>query len=106
MYDKKDTRRVVVHMPEEVVIDFMLKLSHDTIPMKKFFRIVTEAYVYGDPTIILLVDKAVAETRTKSKTRLLIKEREKTLETERKFGLNEEEIDDMYDIFEDEETDL
>jgi hypothetical protein len=48
------------------------------------------------------IDLQMSLIRSKSRTKKLIKEREKMQETIKVFGLDENEIDDIYDMLEEE----
>ena len=97
---KKEQRHIAIHVPDKHFVDFLLRLHHETVSMRRFFKIVVEGWATNDPRITSFVDEKVAAIRSKYKSRFLDRERKKTKEMERKFGLNKHEIQDIYDIIE------
>ena len=98
--DKKHERQVTITVPDEIFVDFLLKLKHEDIHIRRFFRLVTAGYASDDKRISSFIDEEMAKRRPKYKTALLQKEKKLVESTNRKFGLSPDEIDDIYDIIE------
>lgn len=85
----------------------IVKLRHEGLTKAEFYRALTLAWIEDNPLLdeFILGYKKQKEYFRKNKQKILSKEREKTEEIKKRFGLNPEEIEDMFDIIE-EELDL
>lgn len=105
--DKKDKperkgRQVTLTLPDKTYMDLLIKIRHENLNWKRFFRILIKGFLEDDPGMMEYIDYEMAAHRTKSRTKVLQKEREDVQETIKQFGLDEDEIEDIYDILEDE----
>lgn len=87
--------------------DLKIRLHADDLKIRDFFNEVIQAYVSGDENIVKFVDKL------KQKKRISKKLRGKTYQSRRaqkkvvdQFGLSPDEIENIFDIIEKENSDL
>lgn len=98
----KNLRQVYLKFPEKMYADFLIKIRHENISFRRFFQILIDAFLKDDPRINEIIDEAVKDERFKYRSEIIRKEREKMRKTVRQFKLNPDEIEDIYDLFEDE----
>lgn len=98
-------KKFIVTLPEKLCADFMIKLKHDSVPLRKFFRSMVEGYLDEDPRLLSFLDQIMREERPKYQTEIILKERVEIKKIEKMFGLDPNEIDDIYDIMEEESDD-
>lgn len=105
-----------VQYPIRYDIDFKIRLQYDCLNKVEFFRGIVDAYVNNDPFIMKVVDKMkediqgtkynhkIGKKHTLSKIRRekAIKIREKGYEELKKYGLNKEEKEDIFEKIEEE----
>ena len=104
--ESRTGKKATIYAPEKLFADFILKLHHENIKFRRFFRIIIEGFVTGDERLRSYVDEKIIKHRTKTHTEALIKERDSEKKIEEQFGLNPEEIEDIYDILEEELEDF
>jgi hypothetical protein len=97
----KNLRQVYLRFPEKMYADFLIKIRHENISFRRFFQILIDAFLKDDSRINEIIDEAVKDERFKYRTEIIKKEREKMRKTIRQFKLNRDEIEDIYDLFED-----
>jgi len=85
----------------------LIKLKHEGITKRQFFRGVVASFLEDDPSFIeYIIDfKKRKNLYVKNKQKTLDKERKVSHNIEKKFRLSEDEIEDMFDMLE-EEMDL
>ena len=77
-------------------VDLRIRLHADGIKQGEFFRAMITGYIEKDSDLLNFLDKHKTQSKVKSdKVRRIIKKGE---ETKRVFGLDEEEIEDIFDI--------
>ena len=81
----------------------MIKLRHEEMTKKEFFIAIIKGFLEDEPNLKTFL-KAYRKTKgyAKWKEEVLDKEIEDGKVEMRKFGLDKEEIDDIYDLFDDE----
>ncbi len=99
---KKAGRTVMLSFPDKTYMDLLIKIRHENLNWKRFFRILVKGFLEDDPGIMAYIDDEMCNIRAKSRTKVLKKERQKTEENIRVFGLDEKDIEDIYDILEEE----
>lgn len=103
----KEPKAVYFESTDGVHARLIVKLRHHRMGQGEFFRALVNAYIEDHP----LIDDFFEEYRktkdnySKNKERILKKERNKVDEISKKFALDENEIEDIYDILE-EESDI
>lgn len=98
----KNLRQVHLRFPEKMYADFLLKARHENVSFRRFFHILIDAFLRDDQRILEVIDEAVKDERFKYRTEIIKKEREKMRLVGKQFKLNANEIEDIYDLFEDE----
>ena len=103
-YDKyKDLKRVIFYEFPDQHARFLIQLHYDGLRQREFLRAILEGYVEGDKNIFDFVQNYKLEKgKPKTLANKVKKNRAKAHELERRFGLNEEEIEDIFDILEEE----
>lgn len=82
---------------------FIIKIRNESMTRSEFFRSLMLAYIDDHP----LLEEFFIEYRKKkggqnSREKMMQKERDISADISQKFGLDEDEIEDIYDIFEEE----
>jgi len=88
--------------------DLRLRLHYDGLTQGQFFRALVTGYVDRDPDIVNFIEK-VKENGEKYKPTIMKKVRRaytKSKEVEKLFGLNEDEIENIFDMIKQEHKDL
>lgn len=98
----KSGRQINLSIPDKTYMDMLIKIRHENLNWKRFFRILIKGFLDDDPGIMAYIDNEMAEIRSKKRTKILKKERQEVQETIQVFGLDKEDIDDIYDILEEE----
>lgn len=81
----------------------MIKLRHEEITKKEFFTAILSAYLNDDPAFMEFIKKyKQSKGYPKWKQEILDREIEEGKELENTFALNKDEVDDIYDILEEE----
>ena len=84
--------------------NLLIKLKHEGITKRQFFRGVVASFLEDDPTFIdyIIEFKKRKNLYVKNKQKTLDKERKMSHNTNKKFRLSEDEIEDIFDMFEEE----
>jgi len=103
-------KKIVFYDSDKRYADLKIRLEYDGLSQAKFFRGILTGYLLQDPDILNFVDKLKAEKRKDAsskkrnkKSRALINEGNETLN---KLLLDEEEIENIFDILEKEESSI
>jgi len=100
--ERKGVRAINLTIPDDTYKRLLIKIRHENLNWKRFFNMMISGFIEDDPMIMQYIDLQMSLIRSKSRTKKLIKEREKMQETIKVFGLDENEIDDIYDMLEEE----
>lgn len=100
--ERKGVRSINLSIPDRTYMELLIKIRHENLSWKKFFNMMIGAFIEDDPGVMEYIDQQMANERAKKRTKILQKERKAAEETVRVFGLDEREIDDIYDMLEDE----
>ena len=109
-------RRCGVGIPngKEVIVGFeesdstyaklLIKLKHEGITKREFFRGAIGAFLEDNPSFMayLLDFKKRKNLYTKTKQKILDKERKLSYNTEKQMGLSKDEVNDLFDMFDEE----
>jgi hypothetical protein len=98
---KIDNARLVITDSDSLIAKLKLQLSYDNISQPQFFKLILEAYLKRDERIISIIEDFRNHKKTKRK-----KDRAETKKTISDFALDENEINDMFDIISKENPDL
>lgn len=99
---KGQGRSLTFTIPDKTYMDLLIKIRHENISWKRFFSFLIQGFIDDDPRIMEYIDMRMADIRSKRRSKVLKKERDMVEDTKKKFGLDENEIDDIYDILEEE----
>lgn len=99
---KSRGRSLTFTLPNKTYMDLLIKIRHENLGWKRFFSFLIQGFLDDDPRITGYLDERMKKIRAKYRSSALNKERKLTEETKRKFGLGEEEIENIYDILEEE----
>ena len=82
----------------------LVKLKHEGITKRQFFRGVVASFLEDEPYFseYILEFKKRKSLYAKGKQKILDKEREVSDSIDKKFGLSKDEVEDMFDIFDEE----
>ena len=100
--ERKGTRSISLSIPDQTYMELLIKIRHENLSWKGFFNMMIKGFIDDDPGIMEYVDYQMADKRAKKRTKILQKERKKVQETIDVFGLDKDDINDIYDILEEE----
>lgn len=88
--------------------EMIVRLKHDGLTKTKFFRAILTGYLERDPEIVSFVERLKEDTQSQSKNKSKkVKQLEKDgKNTKTKFGLNEGDIENIFDMLEKVHPDL
>lgn len=101
-------KNVVFADDDQIYAKFLIKLKYDGITRNSFFRELVRAYLDEEENIYKFIQKHKDKHKSQSNRLRKIIQKEKNLEKEigGKFSLSDEEIEDIFDILEQESPDL
>ncbi len=106
MTDK--TKKIIFTIPENDKVKFKVQLQYDSLTQAKFLRGMIEGYINKDIDFMKFVAKIKGDEKTQSKPHL--KRVEKNLQqisqTQNKFALEDDEVENIFDILEKEHPEL
>jgi len=84
--------------------NLLIKLKHEGITKREFFRGVVSSFLEEDPLFMeyILSFKKRKNLYTMTRQKILDKERELLYNKEKQFGLSKDEIEDLFDMFDEE----
>ncbi len=114
MTDKKDikiqrvdgVKKLNIFIYDSSHAEFLLKLKYDKLTQKKFFRLMVESYLKDDSDMKNLISKTIENKLSKRKKKNKIKEEQQQQTISEDFGLDENEIKNIFDILEKENPDI
>jgi len=82
----------------------LIKLKHEGITKREFFRGVVGSFLEDNPSFMayLLDFKKRKNLYTKTKQKILDKERKVSYNTEKQMGLSKDEVNELFDMFDEE----
>jgi len=88
--------------------DLIIRLKHDGLTMSKFFRALIRGYIDQDYAIIDFIErfKTSSGSQSQKQTKIIKNIQKKGHETKNKFALNDQEVENIFDILEKEHPDL
>ena len=88
--------------------EMIVRLKHDGLTKTKFFRAILTGYLERDPEIVAFVERLKEDTQSQSKNKSKkVKQLEKDgKDSKTKFGLNEGDIENIFDMLEKVHPDL
>jgi hypothetical protein len=100
--ERKGVRAITLSVPDDTYKRLLIKIRHENLNWKRFFGFLIEGFIDDDPGIMNYIDAKMADVRIKGRSKILKKERKEFQQTIEVFGLDENEIHDIYDILEEE----
>ena len=101
-------KKIVFYDSDKRYADLKIRLEHDKLSQAKFFRVILTGYLSQDPDILNFVDKLKASKRNNKTSKKRNKEIRELVndgnETLEKVLLNEDEIENIFDILENEDS--
>jgi len=103
-----ETKRVIFLDTEKRHADLKIRLHYDGLTQTDFFKGVVTGYLEKDELFRPFIDKLAKEFSKHGKKRLADSKKlfNKGLENKDKFALSEEEVENIFDILEEELTDI
>jgi len=109
MYKRHEgEKKVVFYDSPKRHAEMKIKLHYDRLTQGEFFRNFITGYIEEDPLLIEFIQRYKEEKGKQSKTQIrkVRKEYKKMGEEKAKYNLGENEIEDIFDILEQENPDL
>ena len=88
--------------------DLIIRLKHDGLTMSKFFRALIKGYIDQDYAILDFIErfKTSSGSQSQKQTKIIHDIKKRGEEVKTKFALNNEEVENIFDILEKEHPDL
>ena len=104
----KNEKRISFMDTDKRNAELLIRLKHDGLTKTKFFRALLTGYLERDASIVDFIDRAKDDANVQSKGR---SQKNKKLEkagneSKSKFGLNQGDIENIFDMLEKEHPDL
>tara|TARA_R110002110_G_scaffold151332_5_gene343467 strand:+ start:323 stop:649 length:327 start_codon:yes stop_codon:yes gene_type:complete len=108
MSKMKDRKKFMFYDTEKRQADFRIKLKNEGMNQSQFFRAMITGYLNNDASINEFLDsyKKSQNIQSKSRRNILKRENEKENQVKDTYGLSENEIENIFDIIEEEHPDL
>jgi len=105
---KETKKRFLFVDTEERHARLKIRLEYDGMTRSEFFRLFVTGYLEHDENILIFIENYVAQKAllNKMKRHKSKKLMEKRLETIDQFGLNDKDIENIFDVMEKEHPDL
>tara|TARA_R110002012_G_scaffold248679_1_gene425044 strand:- start:134 stop:475 length:342 start_codon:yes stop_codon:yes gene_type:complete len=101
-------KKVVFYDSDKRYADLKIRLEHDGLTQAKFFRSILTGYLSQDPDILNFIDKLKAKKNKKASDKKRDKETRQLInignDKLNKLLLDEEEIENIFDILENEDS--
>jgi len=97
---KQNTKKIIFWETEDRQARLRIRLNHDKMGQSDFFRMMIEFYLENDERVITLMDDYKKRMGQREKT---FREQNKKAieagrEVKRQFGLDEDQIEDIFDL--------
>jgi len=103
----KDHKRIIFYELPTQHARFLIQLHYDELKQREFFRQILKGYIEGDSDIYNFIEKYKKDKKV-SKRNIKIAKREKQTgnEVKNQFALDDSEMEDIFDILEQEHPEL
>jgi len=102
------TKKVIFTIPEQDKAKFKIQLQYDSLTQAQFLRGMIDGYINRDEDFMCFVSKLKGENKSQSK--LQLKKVEKNLkemkQTQNSFALDDDEVENIFDMLEEEHPEL
>ena len=100
---RTDNSRLVVSDKDALIAKLKIQLAYDNLNQVNFFKIIIDYYLNRDERIINILEETNPNRYNKSKRK---KDRKQTKTTIKDFALEENDVEDLFDIISKENPDL
>ena len=102
------TKKVIFTIPENTKAKLKVQLHYDSLTQSQFFRGILEGYENKDTDFMNFVSTLKAKLGVQSKPQLkkVVKNIKEGKQTSSRFALGDEEVENIFDILEEEHPDL
>lgn len=102
------TKKVIFTIPENIKAKLKVQLQYDSLTQSQFFRGILEGYENKDTDFMNFVSTLKAKLGVQSKPQLkkVVKNIKEGKQTSSRFALGDEEVENIFDILEEEHPDL
>jgi hypothetical protein len=99
-------KKIILYINDASHADLRIKLRYHDLSQSEFLRTVIEAMVEENPNILKLIEEKLELRRSIRKKKKITKDFIEKNENERDFALNQDEIENIFDILEKESGEL
>jgi translation elongation factor P/translation initiation factor 5A len=104
----REGKKIVFYDTDKRHVELKIRLKHDRLTQAEFFRTLITGYLDKDENVLLFLDKYILENGKLRKknlftNRALIKDGK---DVEKAFALGEDEIENIFDLLEEEHPEL
>ena len=105
---KNLNKRVVFNDNDKRYAELKIRLHYDGLRQGEFFRGFVMGYLQQDPDVMRFVEKMkeTIQRYSKSKRQKIEKENKRQKEITKKFSLNKNDVESIFDLIEEEYTEL
>jgi hypothetical protein len=96
-------KKIVLYISDSAHAEMRLKLRYDDLSQNVFFKKIIAGYLQDDKLMREFIINCNKEKISKRDTRKMKKDDKKIEQEVKDFGLNEDEINDIYDLIESQE---
>ena len=104
----REGKKIVFYDTDKRHVELKIRLKHDRLTQAEFFRTLITGYLEKDEDILTFLHKYIAQHGKQSKRHLIKNAQliDEGRETKSRFALNEDEIENIFDILEEEHPEL
>ena len=104
----KDTKKVVFYENEKKHADFKIRLNYDNLSQSEFSRAIISGYINQDEDLLSYIARYQEDNGKHSKVKRAESKKltDSGSSTSKKFGLEDEDIENIFDLLEKENPDL
>ena len=104
----KDRKKFMFYDTEKRQVDLRIKLKNEGMNQSQFFRAMITGYLKNDTNMLEFLDGYKTENQIQSSSRrsILQKENEKENKTKNIYGLTADDLQNIFDLIEEENPDL
>jgi hypothetical protein len=99
-------KKVNIYVNDASHADLRIKLRYYNISQNEFLRTVIEAMIEENPHMVSLVLEKLEKRKSKRVKKNIFKDQKENEKTIRDFALSEDEIEDIFDLLEKENSEL
>ena len=102
------TKKIIFTIPENDKAKFKVQLQYDSLTQAAFFRGVLQAYLDKDNSFMHFISelKSTLSCQSKSQLKIVKKNIREGQNTSKQFALEDDEVENIFDILEKEHPDL